>query len=230
MSRILTFAAVAALFAGLASTASAEAPEGFISLFDGKSLDGWEGKDFWSVKDGAITGQTTAEKPTQGNTFLLWKGELADFELRLKFRIVGGNSGIQYRSRHVGDYVISGYQADIDSGTKYIGILYEEKARGILALRGKQVVIDADGKKQDVGTTGTDEEILGSIKKEDWNEYTIIAKGNHLVQKINGHTTVDVTDNQESKRAMKGLLALQLHAGPPMLVQFKDIYLKKLND
>ena len=223
-----TFIALVAATLFVVSPACAEPPEGFKSLFNGESLDGWDGKSqFWSVKDGAITGQTTKENPTKGNTFIIWKGELEDFELRLKFRIVGGNSGIQYRSKDLGNHVISGYQADIDSGTKYIGILYEEKARGILALRGKKVVIGEDGKKMNVGETATDEEILGSIKKEGWNDYTIIAKGNHLVQKINGHTTVDVTDNQKSKRSMKGLLALQLHAGPPMLVQFKDIYLKQ---
>jgi hypothetical protein len=160
---------------------------------------------------------------------LIWRnGEVGDFELRLKFRIVGGNSGIQYRSKEVEKWVIAGYQADIDSKDQYIGILYEERLRGILALRGKQVVIDEDGTKNDVGTTADDRTILDSIKKEDWNEYTIKAVGNHLVQAINGHVTVDVTDNQASKRAMSGLLALQLHAGPPMRVQFKDIQLKQL--
>jgi hypothetical protein len=200
------------------------------SLFDGKTLAGWEGKEqFWSVEDGAITGQTTPDNPTKGNTFLRWKGELGDFELTLKFRIVGGNSGIQYRSKHVGDNVVAGYQADIDSGTRYIGILYEERGRGILAQRSTKVVVHEDGRKEVVGETADNDKILASIKQKDWNEYTIIAKGNHLVQKINGHVTVDVTDNQESKRAMKGILALQLHAGPPMTVQFKDIQLKKLD-
>ena len=207
------------------------AEDGFTPIFDGKSLDGWDGNPkFWRVEDGAITGQTTAENPTKGNTFLIWReGELGDFELKLKFRIVGGNSGIQYRSKEADKWVIGGYQADIDSGTQYIGILYEERGRGILALRGKQVVIGEDGKKQDVGTTATDEAILGSIQKEGWNEYHIKAVGNHLVQAINGHVTVDVKDNEAAKREMKGLLALQLHAGPPMLVQFKDIHLKRLD-
>ena len=161
---------------------------------------------------------------------MIWRnGEVGDFELRLKFRIVGGNSGIQYRSKEVEKWVIAGYQADIDSKDQYPGILYEERLRGILALRGKQVVIDEDGNKTDVGTTADDKTILDSIKKEDWNEYHIKAVGNHLVQALNGHVTVDVTDNQASKRAMSGLLALQLHAGPPMLVQFKDIQLKRLS-
>ena len=223
---LLAIAAVAVPML-LGSVASAEAPAGFKSLFDGKTLKGWKGKEqFWSVRDGAITGETTTDNPTKGNTFIIWDGEVGDFELRLKFRIVGGNSGIQYRSKTVGDFVISGYQADIDSTNRFMGILYEEKGRGIMAQRGKKVVVSAEGKKENVGTTSSDEEILGSLNKEGWNDYVIVAKGNHLIQKVNGHTTIELTDHQESKRAMKGLLALQLHAGPPMVVQFKDIYLK----
>ena len=111
--------------------------DGFKAIFDGKTLEGWSGKkEFWSVKDGVITGQTTAENPTKGNTFLIHKDEVGDFELRLKFKIVGGNSGIQYRSADKGNSVVHGYQADIDSGETYIGILYEEGGRGILAQRG----------------------------------------------------------------------------------------------
>jgi hypothetical protein len=202
----------------------------FQDLFDGKSLNGWEGNiNFWSVKDGAITGQTTAENPTKGNTFLIWKaGEVKDFELRLQFRIVGGNSGIQYRSIDKGNHVVNGYQADIDSSDKYIGILYEEGGRGILAERGQKVEIGADGKKNVTGTTGDSKEIAAAVKKEDWNEYVVIAKGNHLTQSINGHTTVDVTDNASGKAKDSGILALQLHAGPPMTVQFKDIKFKEL--
>jgi hypothetical protein len=199
-------------------------------LFDGKTLNGWEGKSqFWSVQDGAITGQTTEENPTKGNTFLIWRGgEVGDFELTLQFRIVGHNSGIQYRSEELDDFVVKGYQADFMDGDRFMGILYEEKGRGILALRGQKVVIGEDGKKEVVGKTCDEEEMLASIQKQDWNTYTITAKGNHLVQKINGFTTVDVTDNQSSHSKAKGILALQLHQGPPMLVQFKDIVLKEL--
>jgi hypothetical protein len=203
---------------------------GFKSLFDGQSLKGWEGKsEFWSVRDGAITGQTTKENPTKGNTFLIWRdGKLEDFELRIKFRIEGHNSGIQYRSEELDDFVVRGYQADIDATHNFIGILYEERGRGILAQRAKKVVIHEDGKKETVGDTCDEKELLASIKKGDWNEYTIIAKGNHLVQTINGFTTIDVTDNQKDKAKSSGILALQLHAGPPMVVQFKDVRLKTL--
>ena len=111
---------------------------GYRSLFNGKDLSGWDGNPkFWSVKDGTITGQTTAENPAQGNTFLIWRlGTVEDFELHLSYRIVGGNSGIQYRSKDLGNWVVGGYQADFEAGKVFSGILYDEKGRGILAKRG----------------------------------------------------------------------------------------------
>ncbi|MEX0937106.1 MAG: DUF1080 domain-containing protein [Pirellulales bacterium] len=209
---------------------AADDEEGFKPLFDGKTLEGWEGNPkFWSVRDGAITGQTTAENPTRGNTFIIWRGgEVGDFELRLKYRIVNGNSGIQYRSKEEDNWVVGGYQADFEAGDTYSGILYEERGRGILAERGQKVVIQPDGEKEVVGMVGDPDEIQAAIKKEDWNDYTIVARGNHLTHAINGKTTIDVTDNQESRSAASGILALQLHAGPPMTVQFEDIRIKPL--
>jgi putative membrane-bound dehydrogenase-like protein len=233
MTRAIALPVLLSLLAlSLPAQAADEADaEGFVSIFDGKSLDGWDGNPkFWSVRDGAITGQTTAENPTQGNTFIVWrKGEIGDFELRLKFRIVGGNSGIQYRSKEVEKWVIAGYQADFDGAGQWTGTLYEERARGILAKRGNKVEITAEGEKKEVGQTTPESEILAAYKKEDWNDYTVTARGNHLVQKVNGLVTVDVTDNQKDKAATSGLLALQLHAGPPMTVQFKEIRLKRLD-
>ena len=218
---------VAWLIAGAATFAADEAD--FKPLFNGQDLSGWDGnKQFWSVKDGAITGQTTPENPTKGNTFLIWRGgEVGDFELRLSYKIVGGNSGIQYRSKDLGNWVVGGYQGDFEAGDTYSGILYEEKGRGILAQRGQKVVIDEEGKKQ-AETIADSKELQANIKKEDWNEYVIIAAGNHLTHKINGRVTAEVIDNQTSKRATSGILALQLHAGPPMTVQFKDIRIKQL--
>jgi hypothetical protein len=218
------------LLLGLAAVGSRAAEPGFTPIFNGKDLTGWEGNPkLWSVRDGAITGQTTAENPTQGNTFLIWRqGTVEDFELRLSYRIVGGNSGVQYRSKDLGNWVAGGYQADIEAGKRYTGILYEEKGRGILAERGQKTVVDASGKVQVVGSLGESDAIQAVIKSEDWNEYEITARGNHLVHAINGRTTADVTDDQADKRASSGILALQLHAGPPMLVQFKDIRLKRL--
>jgi type 1 glutamine amidotransferase len=207
---------------------AADDDAGFKSLFNGKDLTGWDGNPkFWSVKDGVITGQTTAENPTNGNTFLIWRlGSIDDFELRLSYRIVGGNSGIQYRSTDHGNWVVGGYQADFEAGKAYSGILYEERGRGILAQRGEQVTIGSDGQKK-ATRIGDTAELQANIKAEDWNDYVITARGNHLVHKINGRVTADVTDEQVEKRAAAGILALQLHAGPPMTVQFKNIRIKR---
>jgi hypothetical protein len=214
----------------LASTAVAEDK----NLFNGKDLTGWKGLDFWSVEDGCITGRTTKEKPTKGNTFLVWQGgEVGDFEFTFKYKIVGGNSGVQYRSKLVDEkaFVVSGYQADFEAGKTYSGILYEEKGRGILAQRGQKTVIK-DGEKpgkakvEVAGEVGKSAEIQAKIKAEDWNEYRIVAQGGHLQHFINGVQTVDVTD-QTAVGAKKGILALQLHAGPAMVVQFKDLVLKE---
>jgi hypothetical protein len=228
MSRCLsTLIAVLALCCALSGFAQEKAQ--CLSLFDGETLKGWDGDPrFWSVRDGVITGQTTADNPTEHNTFLVWrKGVVDDFQLDLEFRIVGGNSGIQYRSHEAGNkWIIGGYQADFDAPGTYSGILYEERGRGILAHRGTQVVIDREGNSEVVGTTTDNETILQAIKREDWNHYTIIAQGNHLVHKINGLVTVDVTDHQVDKRSMSGLLAFQVHQGDPMLVQFRNIELR----
>jgi len=214
----------------LASTAVAEDK----NLFNGKDLTGWKGLDFWSVEDGCITGRTTKEKPTKGNTFLVWQGgEIGDFEFTFKYKIVGGNSGVQYRSKVVDEkgYVVAGYQADFEAGKTYSGILYEEKGRGILAQRGQKTVIK-DGEKpgkakvEVTGEVGKSAEIQAKIKAEDWNEYRIVAQGGHLQHFINGVQTVDVTD-ETAVGAKKGILALQLHAGPAMVVQFKDLVLKE---
>ncbi len=209
---------------------AADDEAGFKPIFNGKDLDGWDGNPkFWSVQEGAITGRTTAENPTQGNTFILWRqGELDDFELRLQYKIIGGNSGIQYRSADMGDWVVGGYQGDFEAGDGYSGILYDERGRGILAKRGEKTAIGEDGKPQLTGSLGDAAELQKVIKKEDWNDYTIIAQGNHLQHFINGKQTVDVVDNDPKNREMAGILALQLHAGPPMTVQFRKIRLKRL--
>jgi len=206
---------------------------GFVPIFDGKTLDGWEGNpEIWRVEDGAIVGQTTADKPIKANTFLIWRqGTLDDFELRLSFRLTGGNSGVQYRSREftdVGPFVVGGYQGDFESGTKYSGILYEERGRGILTLRGQRITIDADGTKTPGEPIGTAEDLQKSIKLGDWNELRIVAKGPKLQHFINGQLMSETVDEQEGKRALEGILALQVHQGPPMKVEFKDVHLKRL--
>lgn len=220
---------------GISSLAMAEEKQ----LFNGKDLTGWEGrKDLWSVKDGAITGQTLPDKPIKNNTFLVWEGEVADFELTFKYRIVAGNSGMQYRSKVVSQNdetgpIVGGYQADFEAGKTYSGINYEERGRGILALRGERTKLTADAADKNkmvktvVGPTEkTSEELQASIKNEDWNEYRIVAKGNTLQHYINGHMTSEVVDEHAERSTAKGKLALQLHAGPAMVVQMKDVVLK----
>ena len=209
-------------------------------LFNGKDLTGWNGSpQFWSVQDGAITGKTSAATPAPQNTFLILEGvEPGDFELTIKFKMTPGdekkftNSGIQYRST-VHDpkaWSVGGYQADFEYGETYSGILYEERGRGILAQRGQKVTIKqgAEPKKPKIevtGSTGESADIQAAIKKDDWNDYRIVAKGNHVQHFINGKLTADVTD-ETAEAPKSGVIALQLHAGPPMQVQFKDIILK----
>jgi hypothetical protein len=216
---------------------SLKAEPGFVSMFNGQDLTGWSGSpDLWSVRDGAIVGQTTAEKPAQENTFLIWtNGQPADFEMRCSFKITANNSvgfansGVQFRSKVVKPsyWVVAGYQADMEAGPNYTGGLYEEKARGILASRGQKLVIHADGSKEVVGSLGTAPDLENEIHHGDWNDYVIIAKGNHLQQFINGKEMIDVVDEQAGKSAFAGVIALQLHHGEPMTVEFKDLRIQK---
>ena len=214
--------------------AAASLHAGEKSLFNGKDLSGWEGNPkLWSVEDGAITGKTANEGDAKisHNTFLVWKdGTVGDFELTFQYRIEKGNSGVQYRSKTLAPGpsgpVISGYQADFEAGKTYSSSLYEEKGRGTLAARGEKTTIGENGKPTVPGQLGDNNEIQASIKDEQWNEYKIVAKGNHVQHFINGKQTVDVTDNDPKNAPKEGLLALQIHAGPAMVVQFKDLVLK----
>ena len=173
---------------------------------------------------------TTDEDPIQYNQFLVWtRGEVDDFELKLEYKIETGNSGIQYRSfRLPKDYSIGGYQADFEAGTTYSGINYGEQFRGILAKRGEKTEIGEDSKPKLLETFAKTEDLQKEIKQGDWNEYHIIAKGKHMIHKINGVTMSDVTDNDTGKRRFYGLLAFQVHRGPAMKVQFRNIQLKRL--
>ena len=227
----------------LASLAQGAEP-GFSLLFNGHDLAGWSGNtDFWSVQDGAITGHSTVETPLKGNTFIVWQGGVVtNFELHAKFKLVANNdknfanSGVQYRSRLIdpAHWVVGGYQADMDAGNTYTGMLYEEKGRGILVQPGERIRISefgSTGKPQlsPIGVRLAPTEIKAAIHAGEWNDLVVIAEGNHLRHFVNGKLTAEAIDSDSTKSASTGVLALQLHAGLPMTVQFKDISLKTLS-
>ena len=216
----------AALLCLLLGTAAGDR---FDVLFDGQTLDGWDGLErFWSVEDGAIVGRTTEDNPTNGNTFLIWRGgEVGDFEFRCKVRFQGVNSGVQYRSElaNADKFVLKGYQADLHPKADYYGMLYGEKTgRGIIATRGQKVAFAADETKTVLGKVGDS----AKIDSADWNDLTIVAAGNRLIHQVNGVTTVDVTDDHPVS-FRRGKLGLQLHAGGPMAVEFRGLLLRELS-
>lgn len=240
-ARLVGVLAVAALSAFLVAAdeqgkASKADAEGFISLFDGKTLDGWEGMEgFWSVKDGAINGHETKEHSAQ--TFLVYKDRhFSDFELHAKYRFVSkdGNSGIQFRSKVIDPktFRVGGYQGDMDGAHVYDGGIYDEAGvaggRGIMAKRGYKTVWKEDGSKQEEKLDKSDDDIKKLVKENDWNDYVLVAKGNHVTISLNGTVTCEMTD--DSPHALKdGVLALQLHQGFTMEVQFKDVKIKPLD-
>lgn len=230
-AKILCVLALCLLVRGIAS-----AEDGFKPIFDGKTLQGWDGDPkLWSVEDGAITGRTTLENPAKHNTFLIWRGgRPADFVLKFEYRMPDAgfcNSGMQYRSveapANAGRWIVGGYQADMDGDNNYTGILYEERGRGIIALRGQKVAVGVDHRPKVVEQFADAKELGKTIKKGEWNKYEVIAQGNHLIHKINGKVMVDITDNDAEQRRSKGVLAIQVHAGPPMKVQYRNIELKE---
>ncbi len=217
----------------LTSSCWAVQEDGFKSIFDGESLNGWKGdEELWRVEDGAIVGQTTEDKTISRNKFLHWsEGEVDDFVLRLKFRITGtdrANSGVQIRSQLDEEGHMSGYQADLERSGRYLGILYSEKTgRGILCQRGQQVVFRSKDDK-DVKQVADAEALFKQVDIDGWNDMEITAQGNQIVIKVNGSVTADFTDQDKEQAVRSGRIGLQLHVGPPMKVEFKDIRLKRL--
>lgn len=206
---------------------------GFTPIFDGKTLSGWDGDPaFWRVQDGAIVGESTADRPLPRNTFLVWRGgRPANFELKVAFRMNSTNSGIQYRSAEapeVGEWVLKGYQADLDFENTYTGQLYEERGRGFLALRGQATWIAPGATPRVIGALGTGDELKAFVKVNDWNQFHIIARDNVLVHILNGHVMAVTLDDDQGRRAMEGLIGFQMHTGPPMKVEFRNVWLKTL--
>lgn len=243
---IRTFVLFAALLAPALAVAAepvvapAEA-EGMKQLFNGKDLTGWDGDPrLWSVKDGVIHGETTAENPAKGNTFLIWKdGTTKDFELRLSFRCnAANNSGIQYRSKHITDgkvgnnWVVRGYQHELRNENtlpNVSGFIYDEGGkRGRICLIGEQVTWEADGKKVVKSDLIDADSFKKLMKVDDWNDVVIIARGKHVQHYLNGRLVIDFTDNHPELALTEGVLAVQLHAGKPMWAEFRNIRIREL--
>jgi hypothetical protein len=203
-------------------------PEGFRAIFNGRDLTGWEGSpEYWSVKDGCLTGVT--DGTLRYNRFIIWRGgTLKNFELRLQVKVTaGGNSGINYRSTHrpdLGEWVVTGYQCDVVANrADYNGMLYEERGRRILAHTGEKVVIDQEGQPWVVAKLPVKEFPPGQ-----WHDFRVLVRGNHHQHWIDGHQTIDVIDLDEKGRALEGSLAVQVHVGPAMEIQYRNIILKDL--
>jgi len=247
MSRLLVVAFLVALVPGISRSQESEkaAPKessGLKSIFNGKDLSGWDGDPrLWTVRDGVIHGETTAENPANGNTFLIWKGgNTKNFELRLSFRCnATNNSGIQYRSKHITEgnprnqWVVRGYQHELRNEMTFPNIsafIYDEGGkRGRMCMVGEKVVWDKEGKK--VLSTSIDQAAFGKIfKLDDWNDVVIIGQGNNIKHYLNDRLVVDFTDNHPESALLDGILALQLHAGKPMWVEFKNIRIRDLGN
>jgi hypothetical protein len=215
---------------------------GFVQIFDGVSMKNWDGDPrYWRAENGALVGETTAANAMKENTFAIWRGgEPADFELKVEYRMNATNSGIQFRSTHVppgvegkgavtSKWAMKGYQADIDFDNQYTGMVYEERGRGIIMRRGQAIEIGPDGVSRMIGSLEMKaDELKTLIKPGDWNTVHLIARGNTIINIVNGHVTAFIVDEDPKGRALKGLLGLQLHAGPPMKIEFRNIYLKTL--
>ena len=209
---------------------------GFVPIFDGKTLNGWDGDTrFWRVENGEIVGETTPEKVVTLNNFLIWRGgTVRDFELKVDFRITGTNSGIQYRSvelPEVGKWVLKGYQADIDFAGGVLGNVHEERGRTghvVLSRRG-QVTRVVDGPRfKVIGTIGDPTLLRGAVNTGGWNQYHIIARGPVLIQLINGQLIAVALDEDSKNFVAEGLLGFQMHVGPPFKVQYRNVLYRKL--
>ena len=222
--------------------------EGFVPIFDGKTLNNWKGDTtYWKVEDGCLVGVVTPETLLKRNTFIIWQGQMPEsFEIKVEFKVSSkGNSGINYRSERVeGEpYALRGYQADLNGPNQYTGSNYEERRRTTLASRGQKVIIPptppSDSLKAHIvnnqwvprivtGSLGNPDSLTAAIKADDWNEYHIVVKGNHLQHYVNGILMSDVTDNDTVNRRFDGLLGVQVHVGPPMRIAYRNFRLKKL--
>ena len=223
---------------------------GFKPLFNGADLSGWDGnKMFWRVEAGAIVGETTAEKQPadKKNTFLIYRdGEFGDFELRFKYKVEGYNSGVQYRSADKGGHHVDGLQADFEAPwhedrskpelgrfDRFSGMFFEENGRMFMGQRGDVVIVRTgeDPKKpriEKIGSLGDPKELEKAIRRDDWNDYTVIANGNQFTHIINGRVMSIGIDEDPANFRKSGIIAFQLHSGKPMKIEVKNIRIREL--
>ncbi len=210
---------------------------GFVPIFDGKTLNGWDGDTtFWRAENGEIVGETTTEKVVKVNNFLIWRGgKVKDFELKVEFKLSGTNSGIQYRSvemPEIGRWVLKGYQADMDFTNGFTGNLHEERGRKpghvVLARRG-EVTRLTDGPQYNLlATIGDNKMLRGVMNVSGWNQYHIIARGPVMIQILNGQLISATIDEDSKNFVPEGLLGFQMHVGPPFKIEYRNILYRKL--
>lgn len=222
----------------------------FKSLFNGENLQGWDGDDrFWRVEDGKIIGQTTADNKAEKNTFLIYRdAEFSDFELRFRYQVESYNSGVQYRSVDKGNYTVHGLQADFEAQwhtdsnkpdrgrfDRFSGMFFEEGGRMFMGQRGDVVIVrgNKDNPKQPriekIASVGDPVELAKAIHRDDWNEYIVIANDNQFIHIINNRVMSIGIDEDEQNFRESGILAFQLHSGPPMKIELKDIRIRPLD-
>ena len=235
-------------FSGLLIAQESEKENDFQIIFNGKDLTNWEGDStYWRVENGCLVGEVLPETLLKQNSFIIWKGgTVADFELKLEYRVSNlGNSGINYRSQWIDTlpYALKGYQADLDGRNKYTGQNYDERKRTILAFRGQKVQVYSQPEGESMAQNVTRNvwqstqllkdlgglDSLGTfVKKGEWNTYYIIARGNRLQHYVNGVLMSDVIDDDIVNRSFEGLLGVQVHVGPPMKIEYRNIRLKTI--
>ena len=217
------------------ASAASDADSGFELIFDGKTLDGWQGDPkYWRVENGCLVGEVTPETILKQNSFIIWRSDRPrDFELKVEYRVSArGNSGINYRSVEVPGqpWALRGYQADIDGEDQWTGQNYEERGRTFLAMRGEMVRLEEGKKPLLTASLGDKKGLQAFVKKEDWNEYHLIVRGNVMVHILNGHVMSLVIDDDVKNRRFDGLLGVQVHVGPPMKIEYRNFRLKRLSE